>query len=116
MKQKRRPADEANAMQLSTATKEGRPSCRTVLMKQFNENGLVFFTNYESRKGMELKQNPYAFAVFYWKELERQVFLEGRVEKISREESEAYFHSLSRGAQIGAMASRQDRPTHAGKL
>ncbi len=99
---------EANAMQLATATLEGKPSCRTVLLKQCDAAGLVFFTNYESRKGRELEQNKRAFALFLWKELERQVCIEGPVEKISREESEAYFANRPRGAQIGASVSRQD--------
>ena len=96
-------------MQLATATKEGKPSCRTVLLKQFGPKGLVFFSNYESRKGRELKENPRAFALFLWKEMERQVAIEGPIEKISREESEKYFRSRPRGAQIGATASRQGR-------
>jgi pyridoxamine 5'-phosphate oxidase len=99
---------EANAMQLSTATLEGKPSCRTVLLKQFSQKGFVFYTNHESRKGRELSQNPNAFALFLWKELERQVCLEGPVERISREEAEKYFFTRPRGAQISATASKQD--------
>lgn len=98
---------EANAMQLATATKEGKPSCRTVLLKQFGSHGLLFYSNYESRKGRELEQNPYASTLFLWKEMERQVTIEGPVEKISRPDSEKYFRSRPRGAQIGATASRQ---------
>lgn len=98
---------EANAMQLATATKEGRPSCRTVLLKEFTSQGLVFFTNYESRKGQELKENPRAFVLFLWKKLERQVSIEGSIEKISREESERYFQTRPRGAQLGTIASKQ---------
>lgn len=99
--------EEPDAMQLATATKEGKPSCRTVLMKQYDARGFVFFTNYDSRKGRELEENPHAFGLFAWKELERQVSIEGQVEKIAREESEKYFSSRPRGAQLSAWASKQ---------
>ncbi|MDW8146230.1 MAG: pyridoxamine 5'-phosphate oxidase [Roseiflexaceae bacterium] len=98
---------EPNAMTLATATPDGRPSARMVLLKGVDNGGFVFFTNYESRKGVELTMNPWAALVFYWPELERQVRVEGRVERISPEESDAYFASRPNGSRIGAWASRQ---------
>ena len=98
---------EPNVMTLATATAEGKPSARIVLLKGFDENGFVFFTNYESHKGKELAANPYASMVFFWPELERQVCIEGSVTKVSGEESTAYFHSRPVGSQIGASASMQ---------
>lgn len=100
---------ELNAMALATASLEGRPSCRNVLLKQIDTRGFIFFTNYDSRKGKDLEQNPFACATFYWAELERQVILDGRVEKLARQESEAYFASRPRGSQLGTCASHQDR-------
>lgn len=100
---------EPNAMTLATATAEGRPSARTVLLKGFDEAGFVFFTNYESRKGRELSANPQAALLFVWLELERQILIEGLVEKIPAAESEAYFISRPRGSQLGAWASPQSR-------
>jgi pyridoxamine 5'-phosphate oxidase len=100
---------EPNAMTLATATPDGRPSARVVLMKQFDQSGFVFFTNYTSRKGTELAANPYAALLFYWPELERQVRIEGQVARVPPEESEAYFRSRPAGAQISAWASRQSR-------
>lgn len=100
---------EPNAMTLATADKSGRPSARVVLLKGFRENGFIFFTNYESRKGRELEDNPYAALVFFWMELERQVRIEGKVEKVSFEESEAYFHRRPRESQIGAWTSPQSK-------
>jgi pyridoxamine 5'-phosphate oxidase len=99
--------DEINAMTLATATPDGKPSARIVLLKGYDDNGFVFFTNYESNKGKELAANPNACLVFFWKELERQVRLEGRVEKVSNEESDAYFFSRPQGSQVGAWASPQ---------
>ena len=99
--------DEVNAMTLATVTAEGFPSARIVLLKGYTEDGFVFFTNYESHKGKELAQNPRACLVFFWKVLERQVRIEGNVEKISAEESEAYFQSRPIGSRIGAWASPQ---------
>lgn len=96
-----------NAMILSTATPDGKPSSRVVLIKQANEKGFYFFTNYESRKGKELAENPNASLLFYWDKLDRQVRIEGRVEKISFEESEEYFKSRPYKSKIGAWASRQ---------
>ncbi len=99
--------DEVNAMTLATANKEGIPSARIVLLKGYDERGFVFFTNYESTKGKELQQNPHAALVFFWKELERQVRIEGRVEKVSEAESDEYFHSRPEGSRIGAWSSPQ---------
>lgn len=98
---------EFTAMTLATADREGRPSARIVLLKGYDERGFVFYTNYESRKGRELDENPRAALVFYWSSLDRQVRIEGTVEKTSREESEAYFCSRPVGSRIGAWASRQ---------
>lgn len=99
--------EEVNAMTLATATKEGIPSARIVLLKEYDEKGFVFFTNYQSHKGKELADNPQASIVFFWKELERQVRIDGLVEKVSNEESDAYFLSRPVGSQIGAWASPQ---------
>ncbi|MFQ5728895.1 MAG: pyridoxamine 5'-phosphate oxidase [Waddliaceae bacterium] len=101
--------EEVNAMSLATATTDGKPSCRTVLLKQLDKRGLVFYTNYESRKSKELMENPYAMATFYWPEQMRQICIEGQVEKISGEASGTYFGTRPRGNQIGAWASRQDQ-------
>jgi pyridoxamine 5'-phosphate oxidase len=101
---------EPNAMTLATATPDGRPSARVVLLKGFDERGFVFYTSYEGRKSRELEINPYCALVFYWGELERQVRVEGRVEHISDEESDAYFEGRPRGSQLGAWASEQSRP------
>ncbi|MGA0254502.1 MAG: pyridoxamine 5'-phosphate oxidase [Rhodothermales bacterium] len=95
------------AMTLATATPEGKPSARTVLLKGVDPAGFVFFTNYTSRKGTELTANPHAALLFHWPILQRQVRIEGPVAQISREESAAYYHSRPRGSQIGAWASDQ---------
>jgi pyridoxamine 5'-phosphate oxidase len=95
------------SMVLATADRTGRPSARVVLLKGCDARGLVFYTNYESRKGRELEENPRAALVFYWPLFERQVRVEGTVERASREESEAYFHSRPRGSQISAAVSPQ---------
>ena len=97
------------AVSLATATREGRLSSRMVLLKDFDETGFVFYTNYESRKGMELAENPNAALVFYWRQLERQICITGTVSKVSREESEAYFRTRPRGSQIGALTSPQSQ-------
>jgi len=97
------------AVSLATATREGRLSSRMVLLKDFDETGFVFYTNYESRKGMELAENPNAALVFYWRQLERQICITGTVSRVSREESEAYFRTRPRGSQIGALTSSQSR-------
>lgn len=101
--------EEVNAMTLATATRAGIPSARVVLLKEYSEKGFVFFSNYESDKGHELAQNPNACLVFYWKELERQVRISGNVEKISADESDAYFLSRPTDSQVGAWASPQSR-------
>lgn len=98
---------EPNAMTLATASRDGAPSARVVLLKSVEEAGFVFYTNYESRKSRELFENPRAALVFLWKELERQVRVTGTVERTSREESEAYWNSRPRGSRLGALASRQ---------
>ncbi len=95
------------AMTLATATPNGKPSARLVLLKQADDNGFVFYTNYNSRKGAELIDNPFAALVFHWAELHRQIRIEGKVEKVSAEESEQYFHSRPRDSQLGAWASPQ---------
>jgi len=98
---------EPNAMTLATATPEGRVSARLVLLKGLDERGLVFYTNYRSRKAAQLDANPHAALVFWWPELERQVRFEGRVERVAASESEAYFQSRPLGSQLGAWASPQ---------
>jgi pyridoxamine 5'-phosphate oxidase len=97
------------AMGLATATRDGRPSVRMVLMKAFDEHGFVFFSGYESRKGAELEANPRAALLFYWDPLGRQVRIEGPVERVPDEESDAYFRTRPRGAQISASVSPQSR-------
>lgn len=98
---------EPNAFFLATATPDGKPSARTMLLKEFTTEGFVFFTNYGSRKGGELTLNPQAAMLFTWLDLQRQVRIEGRIEKVSMEESLAYFQSRPRESQIGAWASPQ---------
>jgi len=100
---------DANAMTLATATADGQPSARIVLLKAFDERGFVFFTDYRSRKGAELEANPRAALVFYWHELERQVRITGGVALTSREDSERYFASRPIGSRLGAWASHQSR-------
>ena len=97
------------SMSVSTCTSEGRPSSRMVLLKEVDQHGFVFFTNYGSRKAGELEQNPFAALLFHWNILQRQVRIEGRIERISHQESEDYFHSRGRGSQIGAWASKQSQ-------
>lgn len=94
-------------MALATATRDGRPSARIVLMKSFDDRGFVFYTNYDSRKGNELADNPRACLLFYWSQVWRQVRIAGRVEKVSAAESDEYFHSRPLGSKIGAWASNQ---------
>jgi pyridoxamine 5'-phosphate oxidase len=101
---------EANAMTLATADASGRPSARTVLVKDFDARGFVFYTNYDSRKGRDLAANPRASLLFFWPELERQVRIDGTVEKVSAEESDAYFNSRPLASRIGAWASPQSQP------
>src|SRR6185437_16573448 len=101
---------DTNAMSIATVDKNGKPSCRIVLLKGFSNKGFVFFTNYESHKGKDLAENPLAALMFYWHGLERQVRIEGRVEKISDIESDDYFNSRPEGSKIGAWASPQSQP------
>jgi pyridoxamine 5'-phosphate oxidase len=101
---------EPDAAAVATATPDGRPSARMVLVKAFDENGLVFFTNYASRKGSELEANPRAALLFHWTQLGRQVRVEGPVERTSRAESEAYARSRPRRSQLSALASPQSQP------
>jgi pyridoxamine 5'-phosphate oxidase len=98
---------DVNAMSLATAGQDAKPSVRIVLLKSFDEDGFVFFTNYESEKGKQLEANPYAALGFYWIELDRQIRISGKVDKTSRKESETYFHSRPVGSQLSAWASRQ---------
>jgi len=98
---------EAERMALATATPDGRPSVRIVLLKGIDDEGIQFFTNYGSRKGRELDANPRAATTLYWQELQRAARLEGPVERLTAEESDAYFASRPRGAQVGAWASAQ---------
>jgi pyridoxamine 5'-phosphate oxidase len=98
---------EPNAMTLATAGSSGRPSARMILLKSFDSQGFVFYTNYESRKGWELKENPQACLLFFWNELERQVRIDGIATRVSRAESEEYFRIRPEGSKIGAWASKQ---------
>jgi pyridoxamine 5'-phosphate oxidase len=100
---------EPNAMTLATASTDGMPSARILLLKGFDRSGFVFFTNYRSYKSMQLQENPKACMVFFWKELERQVRITGLVEKISDEENDTYFNSRPVGSRIGAHASPQSQ-------
>jgi pyridoxamine 5'-phosphate oxidase len=101
--------DEVNAMTLATVSTYGKPSARIVLLKGYDDYGFVFFTNYDSKKGKELFENPQATLLFFWKELERQVRIEGICEKVSEAESDAYFYSRPEGSRIGAWASPQSK-------
>ncbi|MEH2245173.1 pyridoxamine 5'-phosphate oxidase [Nostoc sp.] len=98
---------EPNAMTIATATPDGKPSARMVLLKDFDERGFVLFTNYNSHKGQELAENPQAALVFWWAELERQVRISGYVEKVSETESDHYFHSRPANSRLGAWVSNQ---------
>ena len=101
---------EPNAMTLATADANGTPSSRIVLLKHFDDQGLCFFTNYTSRKGQDIAQNPQASITIHWKELERQICIRGKVEKTTQEESENYFHMRPHNSQLGAIASNQSHP------
>ncbi len=107
---------EPNAMVLATLSPEGKPAQRTVLLKYFDLDGLVFFTNYESRKAKHFAQNPVASILFLWLPLERQVEIQGRVEQVSATESLAYFSSRPRGSQLGAWCSQQSQVITSRKL
>ena len=99
--------EEVNAMTLSTASKDGRPSSRIMLLKGYDEKGFVFFTNYESNKGKAIAENPNVSLLFFWKELERQVRIEGAIQKLETEYNDEYFYSRPLGSRIGAWASKQ---------
>ena len=99
--------DEVNAMTLATASADGTPSARILLLKGFSERGFVFFTNYNSAKGKQLAENPRVSLVFFWKEIERQVRINGKVEMLSSEENDEYFNSRPEGSRVGAWASPQ---------
>jgi pyridoxamine 5'-phosphate oxidase len=101
--------NDPNALALATATADGAPSVRMVLLKGLDERGFAFYTNTESRKGLELAENPRAAMCFHWKSLRRQVRVEGLISELPDAEADAYFHSRSRGSQLGAAASRQSR-------
>ena len=101
--------DEVNAMTLATADNHGKPSARIVLLKNYDDRGFVFFTNYSSRKGREIDENPQATLLFFWKELERQVRIEGTITKIDDKESDEYYYSRPLGSRIGAWASPQSQ-------
>lgn len=101
---------EPNAMALATVGADGRPAVRMVLLKDFDRRGFTFYTNYESRKALELERTPFAALLFYWDKLHRQVRIEGRVEKVEPAESDAYFAKRPYGSRIGALASPQSRP------
>jgi pyridoxamine 5'-phosphate oxidase len=101
--------DEVNAMTLATASVDGIPSARIVLLKEFSIKGFTFFTNYNSFKGQQMAENPKACLVFFWKELERQVRITGLIQKINETDSDAYFHSRPIGSQIGAISSPQSQ-------
>ncbi|MBC7534403.1 MAG: pyridoxamine 5'-phosphate oxidase [Ferruginibacter sp.] len=101
--------EEVNAMTLSTVGENNRPSSRTVLLKDYQEEGFTFFTNYESHKGNDINKNPYVSLVFFWKELERQVRIEGIARKVSSAQSDEYFNSRPAGSRIGAWASPQSK-------
>jgi pyridoxamine 5'-phosphate oxidase len=98
---------EPTAMTLATVDEQGRPSARTVLLKNVDEHGFVFYTNYESRKAKDIAVSPHAALLFFWDKLERQVRVEGKISKVSREQSEAYFKSRPYGSQLGAWVSQQ---------
>jgi pyridoxamine 5'-phosphate oxidase len=101
--------DEANAMTLATVNKQGQPSARIVLLKGLTPEGFEFFTNYQSQKAKDMEENPTIALLFFWKEMERQIRIEGTAEKVSRERSEKYFQSRPRGSQIGAWTSPQSQ-------
>jgi len=101
--------NEPNAMTLCTATKEGKPSARIVLLRNFTEDGFIYYTNYTSRKGIEISDNPNCAILFFWPELERQIRIEGEVQKQTSEESDLYFNTRPRESKIGAWTSSQSK-------
>jgi pyridoxamine 5'-phosphate oxidase len=102
----------AEAMQLATVDERGRPTIRTVLMKSFSDNGMAFYTNFASRKASDIQHLPNVAACFHWKDLERQVIIEGSAVRLTRTEDEAYFATRDRGSQIGAWVSQQSKTLH----
>ena len=106
-KMQKTDVQEPAAVTLATATSDGKPSARVVLLKGFDENGFIFYTNLESRKAKELRANPFAALCFYWEPIHYQVRVEGPVERVSEDEADSYFASRARGSQIGAWASKQ---------
>jgi pyridoxamine 5'-phosphate oxidase len=108
--------EEVNAMTLATSTPEGFPSARIVLLKGFDQNGFVFFTNYTSKKGKEIEENPHVALLFFWKELERQVRIVGKIKKLDVAASDAYFNSRPEGSKIGAWASQQSEAIESRKI
>ena len=104
------PIRTPNAMTLATVDERGRPAARIVLLKEIDDRGFTFYTNYDSRKGVDLAAHPYAALVLFWEPLHRQIRIEGSVERVLPEESDAYFASRPRGSQLGAIASPQSRP------
>ena len=100
---------EPNAAILSTSTKKGKPSSRTVLIKEYSDNGFIFYTNYRSKKAQEIENNPYGSLIFYWHDYERQVRIQGKIRKVSRSKSEKYFHSRPRLSQISVLSSYQSK-------
>lgn len=101
---------EPNSMSVSTVDGDGKPSSRIVLLKHVDSRGFTWFTNYHSRKGRDIEQQPYVALLFYWIELERQVRIEGKIERVTAAESDAYFASRPLGSQLGAIASEQSQP------
>lgn len=110
------PVAEPTAMTLATANSQGKPTARIVLLKGFDNKGFVFYTNYESRKGQELAEQPHASLLFFWQPLERQVRIEGIVEKVSPQESDDYYQSRPLGSRLGAWASAQSQPVSLERL
>lgn len=108
--------EDVNAMSLATATREGKSSVRIVLLKGFDESGFVFYTNYASEKGKQISENPQAALALYWVQLQRQIRIEGAVEKTSRADSLRYFHSRPRGSQLGAWVSHQSEEIDARRI
>jgi len=100
---------DATAMALSTATADGKPSSRIVLLKDVEADGLVFFTNYESRKALQIRENPYGALLFFWPDLERQIRVEGKITRVPSEKSDEYYYSRPQGGRIGAWASPQSK-------
>jgi pyridoxamine 5'-phosphate oxidase len=101
---------DVNAMTVSTATPDGHPSARLMLLKEVSDAGFIFYTNYTSRKACDIEANPFAALTFFWRELERQVRVEGQARRVSREQTEAYFQSRARGSQLGSWVSHQSQP------